>query len=415
MAYLIGRRGTARETYPEANAGGGSGSAIVPLTRYRFIDGGTVQAGLNGSVAEPFKTIAEFMASRSNASVADATAAYVGILTPALNGYAENVVFPPYASTELRANNLSFADGSAIAGTVSIPNVGGAHAAAEAVFVLHNIFATGALTYTDDGGAPTSLLILSGDEAYAASSLFASIDTHTSAHLTEVTLVNVGVTGNVNCGVGSANASLEAASSSFSSSAITAKSAGFQDCGFSDGTVFTVSGGGSNLVFTGCAFEGDTAPSLVGSSLGAIAVFDGPSWRSFLEASGAIGANMVVLVVGGYGGGPVQGIPIGDVSATLSLDGTGAGGTWATGGNVYFQNTAITANRTIQFLKGGGEQVGDTMRVVRTVVDASGDHLTFEDDTGATIGTLAAANRGYFEVRYNGTHWVMTGGGGGLT
>src|SRR5215469_5044777 len=68
--------------------------ANQPLSRFKFIDGGTLTpaASQNGSDGLPFSTIANFMTSIGvGASAADSQATMVGLLTPSLNGYTENV------------------------------------------------------------------------------------------------------------------------------------------------------------------------------------------------------------------------------------------------------------------------------------------------------------------------------------
>src|SRR5258708_4345533 len=169
MSSVIGHGRYARWTYPQSpGAAGGGGAAIAPLSRQRFIDGDTMQLGLDGSVAEPFKTISGptgFMASRTNASTPDATANYVGWVMPALAGYVENVSFPPYVSTELRADSISLADGTFLTGNVTWTNIGPQpNAATVAIVAMHNMSVTGNFTVTDDAGAPTSIVLFSGDE-----------------------------------------------------------------------------------------------------------------------------------------------------------------------------------------------------------------------------------------------------------
>jgi hypothetical protein len=409
MGYLIGRNRTARETYPQSpGAGGGSGASIVPLTRYRFIDGGTVQGGLDGSVAEPYKTASQFLAAfATSSSVADANALVVGKVTPSQAGYAEPLAIPPYRNTELRSDGQP----QTITGNVTWVNEAGAgtHPPSPlATATLHNINLVGNITITDDGSVP-STFALTADEFLLSVVGTGTITATGATALAAFEISGLVWSGAVNLGTGTTSAQL-ALSVGGVGGAIHAKSIIGVFSTFGNNITVGGTAGSSSAAFSSCAFA--NSPVLTGPA-GAFAQFDGVSWRNFLSAGGTV-VGLIVTVVGGYDGGPVQGANIGDVAATLSENGTGAGA-WAGGGNVYFQNTAITGNHVIQFLLGGGEKVGDTMRVVRTVTDANGFHLTFEDDTGATIGTLASANRGYFEVRYNGTHWVMTGGGGGLT
>jgi hypothetical protein len=417
MGYLIGRNRTARETYPVSpGAGGGSGAGIVPLTRYRYIDGGTAQSGLDGSVAEPYKTIGQFLtAFTDTASVADANALVVGKVTPSLTPYTASLVIPAYRCIELRADNFSQQE---MANNITWANVAGAgtHVPTAAQVILHNLNVAGNITVTDDGGC-LGELFLTGDEQLLQALIAGNVVANTTTALAVVSISGMTVAGFVNLGTATTSAGLAATLGGVDGT-VTAKSVTAAYANF--GGNITVGGvaGATVATFIDCAFSG--APVLTGPA-GAYADFDGPSWTNFVSAGGTVaGGGLIVTVRGGFPAGRVPGANIGDVGtvgspAVLSLNGTNAGATWNQGGNFYTQNTALTANRFIQVALGGGEKKGDILRVVRSVTDANGFHITFEDDTGATIATLASANRGFVDFEFNGTHYVLAGGGGGLT
>jgi hypothetical protein len=54
LTHLIGRGRYQSEAYPGTGSAGPAGASGVPLSRQRFIDGDTSQAGLNGAASEPF-------------------------------------------------------------------------------------------------------------------------------------------------------------------------------------------------------------------------------------------------------------------------------------------------------------------------------------------------------------------------
>lgn len=414
MSHIIGRGRYRGETYPiGAAGGGGAGAAIVPLSRQRFIDGGTAQTGLTGSAAEPFKTIAQFMASRGNASVPDATANYVGWLMPSLNGYAEDVSFPPYASTELRADSFSAIPGTGtiVTGNVAWPNVGGAHAAGAAFVVMHNIVVTGNFTVTDDGGAPASAISFGGDEIGDRSSqIGGNFVASGTSQLAVATFTNALISGNLEAGFTSNSAdvvlvhsvcqgdvsakALEAIDSQFNSSAITVNDS-------------------QPAVFTGCEFTPGSNPVL---TCLAGATFDGPSWRSFLEAGGTRSVGTIVLVVGGYSGGSAEGattLPTATGTTNVSLNGTGATApfTGENSGNHYLSTGLNADGAVIKIKTGGGERSGDTMCI--TKVDTAAHALTIQNNAGTVIGVIPSGSRGFVLAEFLSAvgDWFFAEGG----
>lgn len=395
------------EVYPSTPSAGGGAAALVPLTRQRFIDGGTVQPGLNGSVAEPFKTVAQFMASRTNVSVQDATANYVGWVMPSLAGYVENVAFPAYASTELRADSISTgASGTTITGNLTWANSGGAFAASIASLVVHNISVSGTFTITDDGGAPTSTVIFGGDEAgFDSATLGGAFDSSATAHLSSAIFYNASLGGGINGGTGAANANIIVLNSNITSGTVSAKFLEAADS-FLAVSAITVK---DAVLFFRCVFSAGTNPVLSFTAPSVNAFFDGPSWLSFLEAGGTRGAGTAVVVVGGYNGGNVEGAALTGASTDVSLNGVGAtaGYTGENSGNHYTTSNGTPTSVTLK--TGGGEKKGDTILISKT--DLGANALAVKNNAAATIGTITANERGFVLAEFDGSDWVFAEGG----
>jgi hypothetical protein len=380
----------------------------VPLQRQRFIDGDTPQTGLNGAAAEPFKTIAQFMASRTDNSVADVSANYVGWLMPALGGYTENVAFPHFSSTELRADSFSIASGVSITGDVTWPNTlsgGGDAATPAAVVAMHNISVSGSFTVTDGVEAPASLVIFGGDEIGRESvTLGGGFVSSATQKLSEVFFYNARIDNDIDAGTGALNAvvillnsfclgditarGFASVNSSISASTIDvgAFGADFRDTEFGQAAVFTTAAGGT---------------------------FDGTSWQSFIAIGGTRGAGTFVLVTGGYSGGDVPGAALTGASTSVSLNGTGAtaGYTGENSGNHYTAPAGDADPTAVTLLTGGGELVGDTMLITKAGLDANA-LAVINGGTGAgTIGTIPTNERGFVLARFNGTDWVFAEGG----
>lgn len=408
MSYVIGRGRNAREAYPISPGAGGGGQAVVaPLTRQRFIDGGTTQLGLDGSVANPFKTIAEFTASRTNVSVADATANYVGWLMPAIGGYVENIAFPPYASTEVRADSLANSVvGVNVTGNVTWANVAGAFAATVAGVSLHNVSVSGNITVTDDAGAPGSIFSISGDEVgHQAVTVGGVFDSSTTTHLVFATFTDINIAG-ITAGTGASSA-IVLIFSTTCTGAITARSLVVEDSIISSSAITTREA----AAFTNCSFSAgsNTVLTVPGG-----AAFDGLSWVTFIEAGGTRApgdAGTTVLVYGGYLGSPVEGAALTGAATNVSLNGTGAsvGFQGANSGNHYTTSNGTPTSVTL--LTGGGELAGDTMRITKTDLGANALAVINGGGGGGTIGTIPANNRGSVLARFNGTNWIFVDGG----
>lgn len=406
MSHVIGHRRYARETYPTSPGAGGA-AAIVPLSRQRFIDGGTTAPGPGAAIA-PFATIANFIASRPvGVSAQDSVANYVGWLMPALNGYTEDVHFPPYVSTELRADAFSLAaaggGGTVVIGNMIWANSAGSDPGAAAFLVLHNISCTGDLTVTDDVGAPQSAVIFTGDENGAASVSIGSFTSDLTTKLTEAFFFNTTIRNALNAGASSNNASVVCQGCSIQGD-ISGRTIAAVECSISCNTITSF----SDTTLFRSTFGIGTTPSLRSPS----AIFDGSSWQSFLEAGGTRFVGTVVLVNGGANGALVEGAPLpatGSVSVSLNGMGATAGYTDENCGNHYSTPTPITGDLTVTLKTGGGELVGDTMLITKS--DLSAHNLIVHNNAGGQIATVPSSSRGFVLARYNGSDWVFAEGG----
>jgi hypothetical protein len=403
MSRILGKGRYVYGTYPQSPSAGGGGSSGAPLSRQRFIDGGTLTPG-EGAASAPFRTIAAFMAARAPATdVDDASVNYVGWLMPAVAGYSA-VAFPKNLATELRADSFTSVgfSGTTI-GTVTWDNSGDvAPVATIPLAALHNIFVSGDFTVTDDGAGPASVVSISGDELFQESSgVSGSIIATGSTKLSTVLLSNAGIGGDITIG--------EAAAQLFGSVCvgdISADSITSENSEIGSGHISAVSGAS----FTNTKFSPGHDPILAVSA--GNAVFDGPSWLSFLQAGGTRGTTPV-LVVGGYNGAAVEGTTIiaSGATATVSLDGTGSP-TIADGGNHYTVAIGIAAPVSVTLLDGGALP-GDTILISKT--DTAAEAVTVKNSSGVTIGTITSGSRGFvlaqFKLAGVATDWVMVQGG----
>lgn len=395
--------------------GGGGGGSLLPLPRDAFISSDSTVSGESGSVAEPFKSIPHWLATQAAAgkTVGDNSTLSVGRLLPAVAGYTAALTIPAYRSLELRGDDAG-GQLTPVSGGITWHNTALAAAGGPAppacIFVLHNINEQGALTVTDDGTVPGNVIV-SGDEI-VGEGVASGINALGATAISAILVYNQAVLGGVESITGASGAELVLVGATIGGSVI-GRVLAAENTGFNSSVINVGNSSSGAAIFINCTFFLGSGPVVTGLA-GSAVIFDGPSWKSFQEAGGSV-VTSVVLVNGGYSGGAVLGTAIGNLAANLSLNGL-AGGSTNGQGNLWLQTAAVTAaDKNIKFLSGGGELLGDTIRVTRTVTDANGFHLVFQDDTGGTIGTLACANRGFFEVRWNGSHWVMNGGGGGLT
>jgi hypothetical protein len=405
MSHVIGRGRYARETYPGRDAGGGA-TAVVPLSRQRFIDGDTTQPG-PGAAAAPFATIAAFMTARGPVSVADATANFVGWVMPTLLGYVADVSFPAYASTELRADSLTFIGGTstAITGNVTWNNVAGAFTAVAAILSMHNLSVSGNFTVTDDASAPPSAIVFGSDESTVAASISGQFVSNTTQNLSSVSFFHAIIAGGIDTGTSSSSAGvvLDSCSclGSISANALTALD-----------SIINVSAisvnDNQNATFRGCEFQHGSTPALRVLSG---ARFDGASWQSFSEAQGTRVTGTIVLVVDGYSGAAVEGAALTAASTDVSLNGTGAtaGFTGENSGNHY--STTNGTPTTVNLKTGGGELPGDTILITKT--DLGANAIAVKNNTGVTLATIPANSRGFVLAQFQTVpgDWVLAEGG----
>ncbi len=405
MPSVIGHGRYARWIYPQSpRAAGGGGAAITPLSRQKFIDGDTTQLGLNGSVAEPFKTIAQFMASRTNASVPDATANYVGWVMPALSGYVENISFPPYVSTELRADSVSLTAGTFLTGNVTWTNTGPQpNAATVAIVAMHNVSVTGNFTVTDDAGAPTSIVLFSGDEIGGGTvEILGIFESSTTTKLQTVIFTNVELASGIDAGFSATSALVELVDSVCVGDSISAKTLLATDARFGVSQI-TVNDVAS---FVNCLFSSATQLSAPANGS-----FDGLSWQSFSGSGSTRAVGTAVLVQGGYSGAGVEGADLIGASTSVSLNGaalgTTAGYTGEHSGNHYSTSNGVPTTVTLK--TGGGESPGDTLLITKE--DLGANVLSVKNNATTTIGTIPTLSRGFVLARYDGTDWVFEEGG----
>jgi hypothetical protein len=349
------------------------------------------------------------MAARGNASVADASANFVGWLTPALNGYAEDVAFPAYATTELRADSIPLAPGTGtvITGNVTWVNVAGAFVASPSANVtMHNIAVTGDFTVTDDGGAPVSSLVFSGDELdQASATIGGTFVSNTATRLAAISFLNAVVADGINAGNAPGTSPSVVITNSICAGPLTAGILRASNTTFSSASI-TLSTPGV-AAFLNCRFQA-TAPLL---TCFAGAVFDGASWASFSQVGGTRAAGTIVLVQGGYSNGAVEGADLTGASTNVSLNGTGAtaGFTGSDSGNHYTCRSGTPTSVTL--LVGGGELAGDTLRITKANLGANVLAVINGGPGAGTIGTIPTNARGSVLARFNGTNWIFVDGG----
>lgn len=404
MSFVIGHGRRARATYPTSPGAAGSAASGVPLSRQRFIDGGTSNPG-PGAASAPFRTIAAFVASRVNTSVQDATSNYVGWLTPALAGYTEDVAFPPHAATELRADSFSGTTGSGamVIGNVTWANIGVAFSGTAPYVCMHNISVNGSFTVTDDVSSPVSGILFSADESYiSGAGITGAFDSHTTVKLNSVSFENVVVNG-INAGFDATDRAQVNLNNSDCAGNISARALTAHNSSISSTTIKLFSDG----AFYGCEFA---TPAVLTSPSGS--VFDGFSWRSFVEAGGTRDTGTFVLVVGGYNGAAVEGAVLTDADLDLSLNGTGAtaGFDGENSGNHYTSSVTLGGDRAVTLKTGGGELKGDTILISRTSI-ADAHTLAVKNNAGTVIGTIPNSSRGFVLAQFNGSDWVFAEGG----
>jgi len=404
MSHLIGRGQYKSETYPGRGASGGSGGSIVPLSRQRFIDGGTVQSGRDGSVARPFLTIAEFTASRPNGTVPDRRNNYVGWVTPAIDGYTGVISLPPNASTELRADSYSNPTlGTSVTGNVFWSNLALPETTGPVTAALHNVSVVGQVQITDVAESPISQFFFSADESlFLGAILSGGFVSNTTVQLSFASFLNVSVDNSIDAGT-----SVDSAAVLLQGSNVIGGIAARQlNCYNSVLAVATIEAREATFVDT--SFESGTNPLLM--VVIAPPIFDGPSWASFIRAGGTRSAATAVLVTGGYNGAEVAGAALTAASTSVALNGAGAtaGFTGSNSGNHY--STADVTPTSVTLLTAGALP-GDTLLITRTDLVASVLAVINGGPGAGTIGSIPTSHRGSVLARFNGTDWLFEAGG----
>lgn len=382
--------------------------ASQPLVRTKWIDGDTTTpaASANGSASLPYASMGAFLTAIGPVvSATDGAQLMTGLVSPAT--YTENPAVPAYRNWELRAANLL----TILIGSVTWANSGGAHAPASSVSGVHNLSITGNFTYTDDAGAPSTLLSFSGDAG--SPSLAGNLVATGGTKLIDIGFTLYGAQGNVTSTANASGAVVAGIDASFSG-AITAQSGTFFGCALigGGGNILTFNSG-STAAFTACTFSGG---SISVGATGTI-IMDGDSWVSAQE-NGVTTTGIVLVVGGSQGGLVVNQTSTGDASVSVSLNGTGASAGLTGGGNLYQAKTALTANRTITIKTGGGEKTGDTLDVARRGAGVSANTLSVTNNGGTETRVFAANQGGGQRWQYNtviANDWGFVGGGGGLT
>lgn len=393
------RQSVVRRSYDDFNewlalrAAGSAAAGAKPLSRYRFIDGGTTANGETGAISEPFTTIQKFLtATGAPSSVADSGAAFVGVVTPSAAGYHEALAFPAARNLVLTTSGIQQVAG-AIFGNATWNNAPNANQAALASVELQNLVLVGNFTVTDAVGSSQSAVIISDDDLVGGAILDGVFDSSACNHFTSLNGYGAGFLGNINLGSSASSGIINCITTNFESGiTITAGEGIFVNCNMNVSAITMH----TFATFTGCTFSIGENPLLTtGTGTGNANIFDGPSWRSFITAGGTRASGVIVLVVGGFYAGPVYGaaLPTGAGPTTVSLNGNGAsaGYTGSNSGNVYV-SSGLQANAVVQVGSGGGENPGDTLCITKT--DLAAHTLTVENNAGTTIGVIPAGGRG---------------------
>ena len=393
----------------------GSAQNSTPLSRYRFIDGGTTApaASQNGAIGSPFSTITKFMnAIGVGTSAADSQAVFLGKPTPCLNGYTETVTFPSRRNTEIRADSAAINGAMLVTGNAVWANTaaaGGVAPTTAAVVLIHNVLFSGTGTFTDDGTV-VGEVIISGDETDLAG--IGGAFTATGCTDLNFLIMDQGTLNSTLTSTATATGlTLETISSNLNG-AVVCKNI-VANLTFFNGniTVASAAAGGAPF-FHGCTFA--TSPVLTGGA-GTIANFDGTSWFNFLRAGGTL-STCIVLVAGGYSGGPVAGANLTNANVSVGLNGTGATAGFTTGGNWYTLPAAtLTGAHTVTLLTGAGELPGDTILITRNDVTANTYTVINGGGGGGNVGVLPINVKGSILAEFNGTNWVLAEGGSDFT
>jgi hypothetical protein len=287
--------------------------------------------------------------------------------------------------------------GTVVTGNATWANIGGAFAAADAAVTVHNVSITGTFTITDDGVVP-SLFFFGGDEGVAIASLGGTFNSSTTTALQVAEFQNASLA-SINAGVAATGALVELDNCSVvgtvSARSLVAKNSSFNVSAF---TLNATTGTGN---FANCTFVLGSNPTL--NPPGAVYTFDGPSYANFHEAGGSRAVGVLVLVVGGYSNGSVEGTALTGAATSVSLSGAGATAGFTNGGNHY--SSASNTPTSVTLLTGGALK-GDTLLITRTSI-GTGNLTVINGGGGAgTIATIPPG-RGFVLSRWDGTNWIL--------
>lgn len=393
----------------------GTAQNSKPLSRYRYIDGGTSTpaAQQNGASGTPFSTIGAFMTAIGvGVSAADSQATFLGKPTPCLAGYTENVTFPSRRNVELRADSCGLPQGAlVVTGNLVWANTaaaGGVAPTTAAGVLVHDILFTGTATFTDDGTV-ASVIAFTNDEITNGAGVTGAVTATGSTDIASINLINSSFASTLTSTATATGAVIQVFGGNITSAVVAKAVSGSPGASFGGNITVASSANGGSATFVGTTFP--NATTLTGGAA-TVATFDSASWFSFLRNGGVL-SSCIALVQGGYNGGPVVGAALsaanginGNVS--VGLDGTGASAAFTSGGNWYTVPTAtLTGNRTVTLLTGAGEKKGDTILITR--VDATANTLTVANGGGGggNVAVLPISVKGSVLAEFDGTNWVL--------
>jgi hypothetical protein len=412
MGSIVGVKNKSPNTYERSPASGGP-FTNVPLKRLRWIDGNTTVplSQQNGSESLPYQSPQAWLSSLGPpTSTDDANTLEMGVIAPTPpNVWSPNPqtwIIPP--SRNIQIGQLAQSDGpnpndfSPLTVTWTNTPIEGVTGSS---LVLSNLNISGlAMTVTDVDGAPPSSMALIGSTE--------------NGNYTG-TLDISGATGFGNLTVANASADLTVippASPTFQ--VLINDNSFWESSNLSCGSFYTYDSG---IVDLGTLTSATTA-SFFTSSINAkgitaakqltfdqncsfesaiviaapLAIFDGPSWASFLEQGGNYGTT-VVLVIGGFLAGPVPGPNIATPplnAITVSLN----------GGNWYTVTALAGAATTTVSIADTPAKPGDTIAFTRTDTTEGAVLVIADLNTSNVVGTISGP--GSLVARFNGTAWV---------
>ena len=393
-------------------------AGLTPLSRLKWIDGGTTApaASQNGAaVGTPYSSFSAFLTAIGvGTSAADSQQPMVGMASPALAGYTENLTFPSRRNTVLKGQALALVGASSvITGNGTWANSaagGGVLPTAFASVSLVDLVLSGNFTVTDDATTVGELFFTSTVFGAQSPALGGNLVATGATALAAANFTGTGVTGTLTSTATATGAVVNGISALFSG-AIVAKSVVGVNSTYAGNITIAAGASGGNAAFIGCRFSG--TPVITGGA-GTVASFDGDSWYSFKETGGTL-VTCIATAVGGYNGAPIPGAALSaangiNTNVTVSINGAGASAAFANGGNWYTVPTAtLTGNRTVTLGVLGGEKAGDTILISR--IDVSANTLTVINGGGGggNVGILPVSVKGSILAAFDGTNWIYAG------